>query len=153
MIAAQPFLLPAANVWTEVRDGNPSALALMERHYSRVRYGDGRRHDRFVGPGERIVLLTADARALFVWRRFRSKDDQRGVNCAVFRNEGSTLSSDLIRAAMDLAWHRWPGERFYTYVNPRKIRSPNPGYCFLRAGWRRCGITKSRRLLVLEFVP
>lgn len=153
MSAAQPFLLPADNVWTEVRDGNSSALALMERHYSRARYRDGRRHDRFVGPGERIVLLTADARAMFVWRRFRSKDDQQGVNCAVFRNEGILLSSDLILAAEALAWDRWPDQRFYTYVNPRKVRSSNPGYCFLQAGWRRCGITKTRKLLVLEKLP
>jgi hypothetical protein len=28
-----------------------------------------------------------------------------------------------------------PG-RMYTYVNPAKIRSINPGYCFKQAGWR-----------------
>jgi hypothetical protein len=41
---------------------------------------------------------------------------QRGVNCAVFRNESSVLSSELIREACGLAWTRWPGERLYTYV-------------------------------------
>ena len=29
----------------------------------------------------------------------------------------------------------------------------NSIYCFLQAGWRRCGITKTRRLIVLEYLP
>jgi hypothetical protein len=92
-------------------------------------------------------------RAVFVWRKFISKDAQEGVNCAVFRNEGAGLSSALIRDAMSLAWQRWPAQRLYTYVNPRRVRSRNPGYCFLMAGWRRCGVTKTRKLLVFEALP
>lgn len=149
-MSAQPFLLPAG-LWTEVYDGNPTAFSLFRRHYS---FGRSSRipdsETRIAGPGQKMLLLTADARALFVWRKFISKDQQDGVNCAVFRNEGPHRSSDLIREAMELAWLRWPGARFYTYVNPRKIRSRNPGYCFKRAGWRRCGITKTRKLIVLE---
>ncbi|MGP2435463.1 hypothetical protein ACTUQ0_14750, partial [Listeria monocytogenes] len=66
---------------------------------------------------------------------------------------GAGLSSLLIQSAMQMAWQRWPGQRLYTYVNPRKVASANPGYCFKQAGWRLCGITKSRKLLVLEFCP
>lgn len=150
ILPVQPFLLPAST-WTEVYDGDPTAFALFRRHYS---FGRAARipdtETRIAGPGQKMVLLSADARALFVWRKFLSKDHQQGINCAVFRNEGPLLSSDLIRAAMDLARARWPGERFYTYVNPRRVRSANPGFCFLRAGWRRCGITKTRRLIILE---
>lgn len=146
----QPFLIAANGAWTEVRDGNPSAWEIFQRHYSRYIYADGRKPVLFVGPGEKMVLLTSDARALFVWRKFISADAQQGVNCAIFRNEGKELSSLLIRAAMKLAWQRWPGERLYTYVNPRKIKSPNPGFCFIAAGWRRCGITKTRKLIILE---
>jgi hypothetical protein len=54
---------------------------------------------------------------------------------------------------MELGWQRWPAERFYTYVNPRRVRSSNPGFCFIKAGWRRCGVTKTRRLIVLEATP
>jgi hypothetical protein len=74
------------------------------------------------------------------------------VNCAVFRNEGSSegRSSDLIRAAVQIARERWGHERLYTYVNPGKVRRKrDPGRCFLRAGFRRCGVTKSG-LLILE---
>jgi len=99
------------------------------------------------------VLVTPDCDALFVWRKFISGDGQTGVNCAVFRNEGPIKSSVLIWEACRLAWQRWPGERLYTYVNPRKIRSTNPGCCFLKAGWRKCGITKKNKLLILECIP
>lgn len=150
MNAVQPFLF--GDIWVPVKDGNASCRALFERHYSRRRYKDGRKPLIFVGPGEKMVLLTPCARSMFVWRKFISRDDQKGVNCSVFRNEGAGRSSDLIKAAMVLAWARWPGERLYTYVNPRKVRSINPGCCFLMAGWRRCGATK-RGLLILEALP
>ncbi len=147
----QPFLF--GDTWVDVRDGNDTARAIFDRHYSRYRYADGRRPLIFVGPGEKMVLLTPDARALFVWRKFISADGQDGINCAIFRNEGAGLSSDLVRAADALADLRWPGRRHFTYVNPRKIRSSNPGCCFLKAGWHRCGVTKHRKLLILDRPP
>lgn len=157
IIAEQPFLL-ADSTWMKVRDGHPTALAIFDRHYS-SRRAHVRKIDQFVGPGEKMVLLTPDARAIFAWRKFiddaidvTTGTRQRGVNCAVFRREGGAPASDLIRAADDLAWERWPGERHYTYVDPSEVRSPNPGYCFLRAGWRRCGLTKGG-LLILERLP
>jgi hypothetical protein len=143
--------------WLEAKDGDPRGLWLYERHYSARRYKDGRRRRLFVGPGEKMVLLTTACDALFVWRKFRSRDGQRGVNCAAFRNESDSLSSDLIREACEHAWRRWPGERLYTFVNPAKVRSTNPGCCFKIAGWRRCGQTKGGggrdRLLVFERLP
>lgn len=145
----QPWLI-SEGVWMHVKDANPTALDIFHRHYSYRPYKDGRKPLHFVGPGEKMVLLTADADALFVWRKFKSGDGQQGVNCAVFRNEGPVRASDLIIEAMTLAWGRWPGSRLYTYVNPRKLKSSNPGYCFLRAGWRKCGITRVNKLLILE---
>ena len=151
MSAVQPFLLLSG--WVVTVDGDDSARAIFDRHYSRYRYRDGRKPMLFVGPGEKMVLLRHDARALFVWRRFVSADGQDGVNCAVFRNEGCELSSHLIREADALADARWPGERHYTYVAPTKIRSTNPGCCFKAAGWRRCGTTKWNKLAILERQP
>lgn len=144
----QPFLI--GDGWVEVKDGNDTGRAIFDRHYSRYQYKDGRKPLLYVGPGEKMVLLWHDARALFVWRKFRSMDNQSGVNCAIFRNEGAGLSSDLIKSADALADDRWPAHRHYTYVNPRAVKSANPGFCFLAAGWRRCGVTKARKLLILE---
>lgn len=148
MSNVQPMLF--GDGWIEVRDGHPDARTLFQRHYSYKPYKDGRRPKLFVGPGEKLVLVTSALDALFVWCKFISGDGQQGVNCAVFRNESLRLASDLIREADDIADRRWPGERHYTYVNPRFVSSGNPGYCFKRAGWRRCGVTKWNKLIILE---
>ena len=141
--------------WVQVRDGHPVALEMYERHYSCYQYQDGRRRRLFVGPGQKVVLLTQNQGALFAWRKFISGNGQSGVNCAVFRKEhpGGPLASILIKQAELIGWQRWPGERFYTYVDPGKVESSNPGYCFRMAGWRRCGITQERRLDIWEKLP
>jgi hypothetical protein len=146
-----PFL--ELDTWITIADGNNEARALFDRHYSRHRYADGRKPKQFVGPGGKLVLTTPCRRAIFVWRKFISDNGQDGINCAVFRTEipsEQIEASELIRAADAIADRRWPGERHYTYVDPRKVRSTNPGYCFIMAGWRRCGVTKRRKLLIFE---
>lgn len=137
--------------WYSILDGDPRGRAMLNRHYSARHYRDGRKPKLFVGPGEKMALMTTDGLALFVWLKFISDDGQEGVSCSVFRNEGDTLSSELIREACELAWRRWPGERLYTYVNSRKVRSTNPGYCFKQAGWRVCG--EWRKGVILEILP
>jgi hypothetical protein len=149
----------AGMIWLPARDGDLRAYDLMTRHYSFKPYRDGRREDRgnpnrrlICGPGEKMVLLTVNCDALFVWRKFIDDSGQRGINCAVFRNESPMRASDMIREAVQLAWARWPNERLYTYVDARKIKSTVAGYCFRRAGWRRCGVTKSGKL-IFEKLP
>ncbi len=144
--------------WWLTKDGDLDCLAMYLRHYSANRYADGRERKLFVGPGEKVVLRTASADAVFVWRRFvddcidqRTGDKQAGINCAVFRNESSIRSSHLVRQADEIADCLWPDCRHYTYVNREAVRSSNPGFCFIAAGWRRAGMTKSG-LLVLERV-
>jgi len=143
--------------WIGIRDGDPRAAALYQRHYSarpgvsmaqRIRYG-------MSGPGQTMTLLTVDCHALFIWLRntLQRFDNQEGVNCTIFRNEGPVLSSALIQEAADLAWQRWPGERLFTYVWDAKIQSVNPGYCFKQAGWQACGRNKDGRLTILERWP
>jgi hypothetical protein len=137
--------------WWITKDGDRSCLAFYQQHYSAYDYKDGRTTTQFVGPGESIVLRNSDASSLFVWRNYLDKTipKQEGIECAVFRNESPELSSKLIRQADAIADLCWPHQRHYTKVNPKKVRSRNPGYCFLKAGWRRCGFTKGG-LLILE---
>ena len=147
----QTFLSTDAT-WMPIKDGNPSGLSMFLRHYTARQT---RNIAQFVGPGEKMVLMTPDALGLFVWRKFISDNRQTGVNCAVFRYEGGEKgrASELIKAANLEAWERWPGERLYTYVDPSKIRHKrDPGRCFRKAGYRVCGMTK-RRLLIFECLP
>lgn len=114
-------------LWWLTKDGDRTCLKLYERHYSAYRYKDGRRRRLFAGPGEKIVLRKWGGDAMFVWRRFIDASGQRGVNCAVFRNESAHRASDLIRQADAVADFRWPGQRDYTYVNSAALRSGRAG--------------------------
>ena len=136
-------------------DGDPSCRAIFDRHYSRYVYADGRKPKLFVGPGEKLVLMQADGTALCVWRKFISGDNQQGINCAIYRNESDKTASVMLLDAMAMAWRRWPKERLYTYVNPRKVKQtmersrPVWGFCFYKAGWSFAGLTK-QGLHILE---
>lgn len=137
----QPSMIHAG--WIELKDGDESCRTIFDRHYSRHVYADGRKPKLFVGPGRKRVLMLADGGGLFVWRQFISDDGQQGVNCAVFRREySSEPASVLIRQAVEQARATWPAERFYTYIDPRKVKPtmfrgyPVWGWCFYKAGWK-----------------
>jgi hypothetical protein len=146
----QPHLTGVADGWIEMKDGDESCRTIFDRHYSRHVYADGRTPKLFMGPGTKKPLMLADGRALFAWRKHISDDGQTGVNCAIFRNEqDDRRASDLIRQAVSLARARWwPTERFYTYVDPKKVTPvmvrgiPCFGFCFWKAGWHFVGVTK-----------
>lgn len=108
---------------------------LADRHYSRRTVGAR----QFCYSGRKIVLRNPEGTVLFVWMypdpSFRM-DEQTGYQCAIFRNESQRLSSEIIREAEQFAFDKWGPNRLYTYVNPLKINSRNPGYCFKAAGWR-----------------
>jgi len=136
--------------WYLTSDGDEYCLELYERHYSCKTYADGRKRKLFVGPGEKLVLRTWKADAMFVWRKFVDDSGQKGINCAVFRNESQIQSSKLIQEADAIADAIWPNQRHYTFVNAQKIKSNNAGYCFKRAGWKVCGETKINKLIILH---
>jgi hypothetical protein len=88
------------------------------------------------------VLVTEDGLALWVTHWPRPDlvlDGIDALRCTVFRNEGPTLSSTLIREAMELSeavLGRAPAG-WLTYVWPSRVQSAVPGWCFRRAGFRR----------------
>ena len=139
-------------IWWLTKDGDLDCLELYERHYSTYRYADGRDRKQFVGPGEKVVLRTEAGDALFVWRRFVDASGECGINCAVFRNESSHQSSELVRQADQIADCLWPCRRHYTYVRPEAIKSTNPGFCFIAAGWQRLKRRTGSGLMILERV-
>ena len=150
----------AESIWLPIRDADPRGFGHYMRHYSSKKARAGREHKRwqfngrrYIGNGEHLSLLTVDGTAHFAWRwqKFR-KDEQTGIECCIFRNEGPHLSSDLIREADSVAWERWPGVRHFTFVDPAEIRSTNPGYCFLMAGWTRLEKRSKSGKVVLELM-
>jgi hypothetical protein len=143
-MSTQPYLF--GPVWIPIKDGNVSGMNIFLRHYTARQT---RKVYQFIGPGDKEAYLTPDAKALFVWRKFISDAGEKGINCAVFRNEGSLAgkSSELIEAACWLAWDRWPGERLYTYIDPSKVKHKrDPGRCFRKAGFRYVYIKVGKQL-------
>jgi hypothetical protein len=135
--------------WQVRHRSDPAARALADRHYSRGRPGAS-----WVGPpGRVLVLVTGDKTALWVTHWPRADLAQDGLDarrCSLFRNEGPGRSSALITLAMATTlgwwavarpgWPWWtvlPADGWVTWVDPRRVASPNPGYCFQRAGWTR----------------
>ncbi len=139
-------------LWWLSKDGDKTGLEKYEKHYSARKYKDGRARKLFMGPGEKVVLRTWEADAYFTWRVFIDDSAQEGIFNSFFRNESPYRSSELIRQADAIAECLWPDSRHYTEVDATKIRSRNPGYCYLCAGWRRAGHTKSGKL-ILESLP
>lgn len=144
------MLFDNGKYWHQIKDGDYRGRKLFDKHYSRYFYKDGRKPKLFVGPGKKVLLLTENGDALFVWRKFISGDGQQGINCAIFRNESKILSSELLKEAEEIAVMKFGHCRVYTYINPQKIKSQNPGYCFKVNGWKKIGITKVNKLHILE---
>ena len=143
----QKTLIPSSP-WYISTQSNPIARKLADRHYSRKTIGA----PTFMGPGECLILLTYDENALFGWRKNKYRlDNQEGVECSIFRNEGKWLSSLLILEAEIFAYNKWAPTRLFTYINSKKIRSTNPGACFLIAGWKReKKRSKNKKLILLS---
>lgn len=126
---------------------------LADRHYSRRTVGA----KQFLYSGKKIVLRDAAGEVLFAWifpDASMRMDGQTGYNCAIFRNESKRQSSDIILEAEQIAFERWGPNRLYTYVDPSKIKSTNPGYCFKQAGWKFVKVSQSgKHLLVKDMLP
>jgi hypothetical protein len=99
------------------------------------------------------VLISEWDDALFGWRSSIRDDGQVGICCTIFRNESQHRSSDMIREAEVLAWGKWPGQRLFTHVDPSRVLSKNPGYCFRMAGWTKTTTVTTRGLIVWEKLP
>jgi hypothetical protein len=105
-------------------------------------------------------MLTADKSALWVtswpYARYVKHAWAGAWVCSLFRNEGGHLSSDLIRAAVAHTRAHWTGTPplgIVTFVDEQQVKPKrDPGYCYLRAGWRHVGRTAGG-LHVLQQLP
>lgn len=130
------------------------ALPLADRHYSRQKPGTG----QFVAPGRCVVLtgLQADALWVSLWQQHADHAWPGAWLCSLFRNESAELSYGLIRQAVAATRFIWPAVPLLgmvTFVDPGMVRPKrDPGRCFIRAGFRTCGSTRSG-LLAFQLMP
>jgi len=143
-------------MWYLSNRGDRRALPLADRHYNRQKVGS----PQFVPPGRCLVLLTEKADALWVtswpFAEYVKHDWAGAWVCSCFRNESSFLSSDLIKSAVAATRWKWrdiPELGFITFVNEAKVKKKrDPGYCYLKAGWKNVGRTKGG-LVALQLLP
>jgi hypothetical protein len=142
--------IPTYGAWMVTHKGDTSCRLLADRHYSRQTIG----HPMFTRPGRNLVLRNAEGSATWVtWKGIRD-DGLDAVECTIFHNESNQLSSDMIRDAISATYAEWgdpPKDGIITYVNQSKVRSSNPGFCFLKAGFKKIGYSKKRKLLLLQW--
>lgn len=135
--------------WIVTNKGDQVCRQLADRHYTRQKIGS----PQFCRPGKNLVLRTEDGDAVWVtWSGIRD-DGVDAWECTLFRNESELLSSDLIREAVEKTIELWgepPKDGIITYVDQAKVRSVNPGFCYLAAGWGKDGYSKRRNLLRLK---
>jgi len=163
-------------IWVLSSSFDPRALAVVDGlgpfakygpHYSRRSPGS----KSFTGCGREVVLVTEDGCAVWacVYQRTPSRvgsggsRGRAGVADAaprflwrnmLFRNLGPCLSSDLIASALEATYEHWlarygglPPERLRTEIGVREVRSSNPGYCYIQAGWEHAEWRRGKRYL------
>jgi hypothetical protein len=146
--------------WLRSSRGDKRALPLADRHYNRQKIGA----PQFVPPGRCLVLMTADAGALWVtsWPLPQYvKHEWAGawVN-SLFRNERPDLyrSSELILeacAATRAVFGEPPGPHgMVTFIDAGAVRPKrDPGRCYRRAGFDVVGRTKEEGHVALVLPP
>lgn len=141
--------------WRLSYRADPRALPLANRHYNRQSPDS----PQFVPPGRCLVLLTADAGALWVTSypvaAYVQHDWAGALINSLFRRESGPLASDLIRAACAATAAVWPVPELgmVTFIDPGKVRRKrDPGRCYRRAGFQPAGSTKGG-LVALRLAP
>lgn len=139
--------------WALSFRASPSGAAIADRHYNRQRVGAA----QFVPPGRCLVLEAPDCLWVTSWPLADYVQHAWAgawVN-STFRREGGPLASDLIRAAVAATRWRWPDVPelgMVTFIDAAKVRSTNPGFCYLAAGFRPAGRTKGG-LVAVQMLP
>lgn len=120
-------------IWHLSYKADPRALLLADAHYSRQQPGT----NQFLPPAQDLVLMTACGRALWAstWPMFVGHDYHGAWICNIAFGEPTSLG-------------------MVTFVDADKVRHKrDPGRCFLKAGFRRVGLTKVRKRVVLQLLP
>lgn len=140
--------------WQRSHRFDADALPLANRHYNR----QTPESPQFAPPGRCLVLLTADAGALWVtsWPEFAQHAWRGAWINTLFRRESGPLASDLIREAVAITRGKYPevpALGMITFVNASAVKAKrDPGRCYRRAGFSHVGFTKGG-LWVFQMLP
>jgi hypothetical protein len=147
--------------WCISNRADPSAVRLADKHYNRQKPGTL----QFVPPGSCLVLLTDDAKALWVTSAPIAKYVKHAWAgawiCSIFRSEGVMQASGLIRAAVAATlfyYDKPPDMGMVSFIDRSKVRPimvrgcKTWGWTWKKAGFNEVGETKGG-LLVVQLKP
>jgi len=129
--------------WARSYRADPTAVDIADRHYNRQKPGT----PQFVPPGRCLVLLGEGALWTTSWplpEYVQHRWPGAWIN-SLFRKEVAGLASEFIVEAVAATRWYWPDVPelgMVTFVDPDKVESENPGYCYLMAGFERDGETE-----------
>lgn len=141
-------LFVSGKYWTQSSTSDQIARKLADRHYSRQKVGSY----RFTPPGATLILVGENKLWAVVVSKYRQDNLAGTIVCTIFRNESDILSSELIIEATQLSLEHFKQSIVYTYIDPTKIKSVNPGCCFFKAGYIKAGYSKKKKLLLLKYI-
>lgn len=142
--------------WIRSHRADAEVVPLADRHYNRQKIGS----PQFAPPGRCLVLKTAELDAFWItswpFAEYVRHAWAGAWVCSAFRNESAHLSSELIREAVAATLDEYgpaPALGMITFVDTTKTRKKrDPGRCYLRAGFKKCGMTKGG-LIALQLLP
>jgi len=143
-------------IWIQSHRADPDVRPLADRHYNRQKIGS----PQFAPPGRCLVLKTSNLDAFWItswpFAEYVRHAWPGAWMCSAFRNESQNLSSGMIRDAVAATLARYgepPAIGMITFVDATKTRHKrDPGRCYLKAGFERCGFTKGG-LVALQLLP
>lgn len=143
-------------LWHLSNRADADVVPLADRHYNRQTIG----LPQFAPPGRAFVLKTQPLDAFWItswpFAEYVRHAWAGAWVCSAFRNEGATLSSELIRQAVAATrWHYGepPTLGMITFVDTSKVRHKrDPGRCYRKAGFQPVGHTMGG-LVALQLLP
>lgn len=142
--------------WRRSHKFSVASRLIADRHYNRQKVGT----PQFVRPARSLVLRSADGGSLWVSiaPKFQMHDWPGSWENQIFRREfGDVIASEMIRHAVahTLAEFGEPPELgMITMVDADEVRHKrDPGRCYLKAGFKRVGVTKVHKRIVFQLAP
>ena len=115
---------------------------------------------QFCRPGRNIVIKTTDSKAgLVFWRGIADHEYKDCWENTLFHNESSVLSSVLLKESVSYLFHfvikggDLPKDGIISYVQKAKVRSSNPGFCYMKAGFDLIKESEKFRIFQIKQVP
>lgn len=146
-------------IWRIGHQYHPDAVALANRHYSRV----SRESPKFMPPGRAVVLIAEHNEALWTCSWPRASMVNRAFPGAWlnthFRRESGEAASRMIRSAIAVTLSIFGDphdDGLITLIDrgkvrPTKVRGRDVwGWTYMKAGFVPAGETKKRKLLIMR---